>query len=65
VPNTPAEKAGTGTGSDGFPTLAVNRRTLRPPANPHAVVDSAGRTRIEAWLETYARALEPAMTSRR
>jgi hypothetical protein len=64
VPNTPAEKAGTGTEADGFPILAVNRRMLRPPTNPHSVVDSAGRTRIEAWLETYARALEPALARR-
>jgi hypothetical protein len=61
VPNTTSEKAGAGTGSDGFPNLEVNNRALSVPDNPHAVVDSAGRTRIEAWLEAYARQLEPAM----
>jgi hypothetical protein len=60
VPNSPADKAGPGTGSDGFPTLAMNRRTLTIPANPNDVVDAVGRTRIEAWLETLARELEPA-----
>jgi hypothetical protein len=61
VPNTPAEKAGAGTGSDGFPILAVNARALSVPADPHGVIDSVGRTRIEAWLETFARELEPAL----
>jgi hypothetical protein len=42
----------------GFPTLAQNRRTLTVPANPNEVIDSAGRTRIEAWLEGFARGLE-------
>ena len=60
VPNRPSEKAGPGTGADGFPILAVNRRPLTVPTNPHARADGAGRTRIEAWLETYARELEPA-----
>jgi hypothetical protein len=44
----------------GFPVLAQNRRILTVPANPNAVVDAVGRTVIEAWLETFARALEPA-----
>ena len=44
----------------GYPVLAQRRRPLTVPANPHEVVDAAGRTRIEAWLEGYARALEPA-----
>jgi hypothetical protein len=43
----------------GFPVLAQNSRALTVPASPHAVVDAAGRTRIEQWLEAYARALEP------
>jgi hypothetical protein len=60
VPNNPSEKAGPGTGSDGFPILAVNKRTLVIPANPNEVVDAVGRTRIEEWLETMARELEPA-----
>jgi hypothetical protein len=29
------------------------------PADPHTVVDAAGRTRIEAWLEGLAQDLEP------
>lgn len=62
VPNRPSEKAGPGTGADGFPILAVNRRPLTVPTNPHARADGAGRTRIEAWLETFARELEPART---
>jgi hypothetical protein len=60
VPNSPADQAGTGTAPDGFPILAENRRPLPLPSNPHAVIDSVGRTRIEAWLETLARQLEPA-----
>jgi hypothetical protein len=59
VPNRPSDKAGEGTGGDGFPILAENRRTLTVPGNPNAVVDAAGRTRIEAWLEEFAQALEP------
>jgi hypothetical protein len=43
----------------GYPVLARRQRSLTVPANPHGVVDGAGRTRIEAWLESYARALEP------
>jgi hypothetical protein len=43
----------------GYPILAQNRRVLAVPASPHAVVDTAGRTAIEAWLESFARALEP------
>jgi hypothetical protein len=42
----------------GYPVLAENHRSLSLPDNPHAVVDSAGRTRIELWLEGMARALE-------
>ena len=60
VPNNPAERAGAGTAADGFPILAGNRRPLTLPANPHEVVDAVGRTRIEAWLEVFARNLEPA-----
>jgi hypothetical protein len=62
VPNSPAEKAGAGTSADGHPVLAVNRRALTVPANPNEAVDSVGRTRIEAWLEAFARELEPANT---
>jgi hypothetical protein len=43
----------------GYPVLASVRRALSVPSNPHAVADRAGRTRIEVWLESYARALEP------
>jgi hypothetical protein len=43
----------------GFPVLAQNRRPLTVPADPHVVVDAHGRTRVEAWLEGFARALEP------
>jgi hypothetical protein len=60
VPNTTAEKAGRDTGADGFPLLPETRRPLTTPENPHAVVDGAGRTRIESWLEGFARELEPA-----
>jgi hypothetical protein len=60
VPNRTSEKAGPGTGADGFPELAVNGRALTVPTNPHARADGAGRTRMEAWLETFARELEPA-----
>jgi hypothetical protein len=60
VPNSPSERTGAGTSADGFPVLAVNRRALTVPSNPNEVVDSVGRTRIEAWLETLARELEPA-----
>lgn len=59
VPDRPSEKAGPGTAPDGFPILASTSRALTVPSNPHAVVDAVGRTRIEAWLEDYARALEP------
>ena len=61
VPNTTSEKAGSGTAADGFPILAVNQRPLAVPSDPHAIVDSFGRTRIEAWLESFARELEPAL----
>jgi len=43
----------------GFPVLAELRRSLAIPADPNAIADSAGRTRIELWLESMARALEP------
>lgn len=43
----------------GSPDLAAHRRPLTVPDNPHSVVDAAGRTVIEAWLESFARALEP------
>jgi hypothetical protein len=59
VPNHTSEKAGPGTDANGFPILAENRRPLSVPQDPHAVVDSVGRTRIEAWLEQFARELEP------
>jgi len=59
VPNRTSEKAGPGTGADGFPILAANTRTLAVPSQPNDVVDAVGRTRIEAWLENFARELEP------
>jgi hypothetical protein len=59
VPNRTSEKAGPGTTADGFPILASNTRTLSVPSQPNEVVDAVGRTRIEAWLEDFARALEP------
>jgi hypothetical protein len=43
----------------GYPGPAASRQSLAMPANPTAIVDGAGRTRIEAWLEGLARALEP------
>jgi hypothetical protein len=43
----------------GYPVLAEVRRALEVPSDPHAVADASGRTRIEEWLEGYARALEP------
>jgi hypothetical protein len=64
VPNSPSDRAGVGTSADGFPVLAVNRRALTVPQNPNEVVDSVGRTRIEAWLETFARELEPASAAK-
>jgi hypothetical protein len=60
VPNNPSEVGGDGTGDDGFPILEENRRTLTIPSNPNGIVDGRGRTRIEAWLEAFARELEPA-----
>lgn len=42
----------------GYPVLAEVRRPLVVPANPHEVVVGS-RTRIEVWLEAFARALEP------
>lgn len=43
----------------GWPTLAVNARSLQLPANPHAVATGESfRTNVEVWLETMARALE-------
>ena len=60
VPNHPADKAGPGTGDDGFPILAVNSRPLEVPEDMHDVVDAVGRTRIEAWLEAFASELEAA-----
>ncbi len=54
--NTPADVGG-------YPVLPENRRPLTVPADPHAVVDAAGRTRIEQWLESFARVLEPANAS--
>ena len=60
VPNRTSEKAGPGTGADGFPILQENRRALTIPSNPNEVIDAVGRTRIEAWLEAFARELEPA-----
>ena len=47
----------------GYPLLAENRRPLSVPANPHQAVDAAGRTRIEGWLEAFARELEPARSA--
>jgi hypothetical protein len=60
VPNNPSEVAGEGTSDDGFPLLETNRRRLTIPSDPNAVVDGRGRTRIELWLEAFARELEPA-----
>ena len=40
------------------PSLAMNTRLLTVPANPHDVADAVGRTVIELWLETLARAVE-------
>jgi hypothetical protein len=62
VPNRTSEKAGPGTSTDGFPILASNRRTLVVPDQPNEVVDAVGRTRIESWLEQFARELEPGST---
>jgi hypothetical protein len=48
----------------GWPSLAVNRRALQVPTNPHAVAPGESfRTNIEVWLEGFARALEPARQS--
>jgi hypothetical protein len=47
----------------GYPVLAEVRRALEVPSDPHAVADASGRTRIEEWLEGYARALEPVWSS--
>ena len=59
VPHLTSDKAGPRTSPDGFPVLAVNRRALDIPERPGEVVDDKGRTRIETWLETLARSLEP------
>jgi hypothetical protein len=61
VPNATLERAGAGTGADGYPILSQNRRPLTVPTSPNAVVDGVGRTRIEMWLEAFARELEPAL----
>jgi hypothetical protein len=47
----------------GMPTLAQRSRALAVPTNPNGVVDAAGRTRIEQWLETMARGLEQGSAS--
>ena len=60
VPDRTSDKAGSGTSPDGFPILAEKRRKLNIPRDPRAVIDPVGRTRIEAWLEGFARELEPA-----
>jgi hypothetical protein len=60
VPNQTSDKAGVGTSPDGFPILAQQKRKLTVPTKTDAVIDSVGRTRIEAWLEDFARTLEPA-----
>jgi hypothetical protein len=39
-------------------TLPRNLRQLDVPANPNEVVDAAGRTRLEVWLEEHAQAVE-------
>jgi hypothetical protein len=44
-----------------FPVLEENRRPLAIPSDPSATADRVGRTRIEIWLETLARALEPSL----
>ena len=41
-------------------TLPRNIRALDVPANPNDIVDAAGRTRLEVWLEAHARAVEGA-----
>jgi hypothetical protein len=43
----------------GYPAETLVRRPLAIPANPHAIVDGIGRTRMDAWLEGLARTLEP------
>jgi len=50
VPRTPSDVGG-------YPALAVNRRTLTVPSNPHGVT-SAGYTNLEVWLQGYAAAVE-------
>jgi hypothetical protein len=46
----------------GHPTLAQNSRRLVVPTRPHAVARGQKfRTTIEMWLESQARALEPAL----
>jgi hypothetical protein len=60
VPNRTSDKAGLGTSPDGFPILAEKKRKLTVPRDPNTVVDKVGRTRMEAWLEGFARELEPA-----
>lgn len=44
----------------GYPALANNSNTFAMPANPLGVADAVGRLNIEVYLETLARALEPA-----
>jgi hypothetical protein len=64
VPNRTSDKAGLGTSPDGFPILVERKRKLTVPRDPNTVVDKVGRTRIEAWLEGFARELEPAQLRR-
>ena len=60
VPNRTSDKAGLDTSADGFPILTEKKRKLTVPRDPNAVIDSVGRTRVEAWLEEFAQRLEPA-----
>ena len=43
----------------GYPFLAVNRRTLTLPSNPH-IVTASGYTNLELWLHNLAAAVETA-----
>lgn len=42
----------------GWPNLAVNRRTLTVPNNPHGDDDNDGYTNVEEWLQAMAAAVE-------
>jgi hypothetical protein len=47
----------------GWPSLAVNTRTLTIPPNPHSDSDGDGYTDLEEWLHSYSAVVESTVTS--